>query len=227
MLQKMTPPKPHVDRYVTHIFRERPYFVWHPSGPDYAGKIAGYQFVGGRIQGAVPGQVAQVLKAYRCRVEDYLPGMDILDWNPVETGGFEPRFTTDKLVTQEQADEAFRILHEQEHKGVGIEPPAPPEVAEVVISPEDMGKLIDATGATKEELLAIAVKLSTPSPISPEQFEEFLTASDNPPEPEAKPEPQDYSLLSKDAVKALCDKRGLKVDRRSVVKMLEALEASD
>jgi hypothetical protein len=174
-------PQPKNNMLIT-IWPASPYFIWHPSGPDYDGLMFGYKFVNGRIPGSVPGQVAETMKAMGCRVEDYIPGMDIEDWNPVETGGFEPKFTTDR-PEPEPVEEAVLPDPEPEE-----EPPAPPEVVEVVEEPEEV------------------------------------------PEPEPEPEeekPQDYSKLDVDALKALCSERGLKVDKRSIAKMLFALEESD
>jgi hypothetical protein len=183
--RKSGPPSQPKNNMLITIWPTSPYFIWHPSGPDYDGLMFGYKFVNGRIPGSVPGQVAETMKAMGCRVEDYIPGMDIVDWNPVETGGFEPKFTTDK-PEPEPVEEAVLPDPEPEE-----EIPAPPDVAEVVEEP----------GEVPEE-----------------------------PQPETEPEegkPQDYSLLDKDALKALCSERGLKVDRRSIAKMLFALEESD
>ena len=164
------PPEPPNLARVT-IRAEDPCFVWHPSGPDYRGTIFGYKFADGRIRGSLPGLVAMRLKAMGCRVERYEPGMDIADWNPQETGGFDPVFSFDPIYKAEE-------------------------------------------------------KAPEPAAEKPQPQPEEPAAQEPDPQPEKSP-PVDYSKFTKAELKAECDKRNLKADRRSVVQMLEALEADD
>jgi len=154
MLQKTKAPKPPVSRFVIHIWPNQSYFIWHPSGPGYAGLMWGYTFVDGRIPGAVPGQIAEALKALGCRVEDYLPGMDIEDWNPVESGGFEPKFTTDIHPGAAELDAMAREFPKV------LDAVKASSVAEVVadaITPEQAEKAFDDAHAEPEPPAAPAV----------------------------------------------------------------------
>lgn len=275
------------------------YFVWHPSGPDYHRPIFGYAFADGRIPGAVNGMVAAQMQAMGCRVEPYEPGMDIVDWNPLETGGFDPVFGFDPVYkAEEKAPEPKPVIpadvlaHAVRATGAtedeisalaekfgpsaefdaailamltpapeatetpAAETSAPPEVGELAaMAKEFPGVLASAVAAGRldgplrtpeqaEEVMQIMHEqahigagaepppyepTADPLPQDPPADTEPSEEPDPDPTPEAPPPPppKDYSRLSKDELRAECEKRRIKVSKNSIPKMLSALEAAD